>query len=262
MTFLVCLSLAAAVRLAPLPFADALASGIRETLLAPFLQLQTLTVRSRVRRAEFGTIVAQRDSAVAVASQVPALGRENARLRAILGLRTRMPVRHVAGEVVHQSLQSEGTTLIVSVGAADGVERWAPVVAVGGLVGNVQTVDRRTSVVHAWTHPEFAVSVTALDERVVGIASPARGAGATMMLELRRVPYRGDVPVGTLVVTSGLGGVYPRGIPVGYVRGVIDEREAWSRSFLLEPAVHPAAVSHVLILLAQAGDLSAGFEQR
>ncbi len=265
-TFLVCLSLAVIVRLAPTQYSQALASGIRETLLVPFLQLQMQTERWRIRRTEFATIMAQHDSAVALVGQMQALDQENSRLRAILGLRSRMPVHHVAGEVLHQSLQSGGTTLIVSVGKQDGVSRWAPVVAVGasgagGLVGNIQTVDHETSVVHAWTHPDFAVSVTGLDDAVVGIASPSRGEGGSMMLELRGVSYRGDVPPGTAILTSGLGGVYPRGIPVGYVRSVIDEREGWSRSFLLAPAVHPAAVSHALILLAQVGDLRAAFEQ-
>ncbi len=67
--------------------------------------------------------------------------------------------------------------------------------------------------------------------------------------------------MGTPIYTSGLGGVYPAGIPVGRIRGVIDDREGWSRSFLLEPAVHPATVSHVLILLAEADDLSHLFPQ-
>ena len=261
-TFLVCLSLAAVIRLSPLPFAEGLASGIRESLLVPFLQLQTQTQRWQAQRREFATIVARHDSAVVVASQVAVLNAENARLRAILGLRGRMPVHHVAADVLHQSLQAGGTTLIVSAGAKDGVRRRAPVVAVGGLVGNVQTVDDETSVVYAWTHPDFRVSATALGDSVVGIVAPILGEGATMTLELRGVSYRGDIPDGTPVVTSEMGGVYPRGITVGYVRGVIDQREGWLRSFLLEPAVHPAVVSHVLILLGQAGDLSPAFERR
>ena len=265
-TFLVCISLAVIVRLAPIQYTEALASGIRVTLLVPFLQLQVQTERWRIRRTEFVTIMAEHDSAVALVGQMQALNQENSRLRAILGLRSRMPVHHVAGEVLHQSLQGGGTTLIVSAGKRDGVVRWAPVVAVGasgpgGLVGNVQAVDQGTSVVHSWTHPDFAVSVTGLDDAVVGIASPSRGEGGSMMLELRGVSFRGNVPPGTAILTSGLGGVYPRGIPVGYVRGVIDEREGWSRSFLLAPAVHPATVSHALILLAQTGDLSAAFER-
>ena len=237
-TFLVCISLAVIVRLAPIQYAEALASGIRETLLVPFLQLQMQTERWRIRRTEFVTIMAEHDSAVALVGQMQALNQENSRLRAILGLRARMPVHHVAGEVLHQSLQAGGTTLIVSAGKRDGVVRWAPVVAVGasgpgGLVGNVQAVDQETSVVHAWTHPDFAVSVTGLDDAVVGIASPSRGEGGSMMLELRGVAYRGNVPPGTAILTSGLGGVYPRGIPALEISTVSPCRVYDTRLYLL-----------------------------
>ena len=90
-TFLVCISLAVIVRLAPIQYAEALASGIRETLLVPFLQLQMQTERWRIRRTEFVTIMAEHDSAVALVGQMQALNQENSRLRAILGLRARMP---------------------------------------------------------------------------------------------------------------------------------------------------------------------------
>jgi rod shape-determining protein MreC len=69
------------------------------------------------------------------------------------------------------------------------------------------------------------------------------------MLELRGVPYRQLVPDGTVIVTSGLGGVFPRGIPLGSVIGMGREAEGWERTYLLRPAVAPASVSHVMILI-------------
>ena len=257
-----CILLAVTARLVPLSYAEAVASGIRNSILFPFLRLQHETQQLQVRRAQFEEIAARADSAAAIAGRVQGLEQENTRLRAILGLRARMPVHHIGAEVLHQTEQTVGTTIIVSAGAQDGVRSRAPVVAVGGLVGSVQTVDRNTSVVHSWTHPDFGVAVTALGDSVVGLVAPRSGpVGMTMMLELHSVYYGGDIPPGTVVVTSGLGGVYPQGIAVGRVREVLDDRVGWSRSFLLEPAVHPAAVSHVLIILAEAGDLSGAFER-
>lgn len=260
-TFALCILLAVAARLAPLSYAETIASGIRNTILFPFLRLQDEIQQLQVRRAQFEEIVARADSAAANAGRVQGLEQENARLRAILGLGARMPVHHVGAEVLLQTQLTEGTTIIVSAGAQDGVRHRATVVAVRGLVGSVETVDRNTSVVHTWTHPDFAVAVTAMGDSVVGLVGPRFRATGAMMLELRDVSYSGHIPPGTLVYTSGLGGVYPRGVPVGRVREVLDDRVGWSRSFLLEPAVHPAAVSHVLILLAETGDLSGTFEQ-
>ena len=68
------------------------------------------------------------------------------------------------------------------------------------------------------------------------------------MLELRGVPYRDTVSAGTLVVTTGLGGIYPRGVPIGRVIGVAREQRGWERIYLVRPAVNLGATAHVLLL--------------
>jgi hypothetical protein len=57
------------------------------------------------------------------------------------------------------------------------------------------------------------------------------------------------VPPGTLVLSSGLGGVYPKGIPVGTVVGVVREQAGWERVYRLRPAANPGSAAHVLILV-------------
>src|SRR2546422_8042437 len=66
--------------------------------------------------------------------------------------------------------------------------------------------------------------------------------------DLQGVAYRQLVPEGTTILTSGLGGVLPRGIPIGTVVRAAGEAEGWERTYLVRPAVHPAAVTHVMIL--------------
>jgi cell shape-determining protein MreC len=73
------------------------------------------------------------------------------------------------------------------------------------------------------------------------------------LLELRGVPYRQVVPSGTVILTSGLGGVLPRGLPVGTVVGIASETE-WERTYLVQPAVPPGGVSHVMVLGTRRGD--------
>jgi rod shape-determining protein MreC len=51
-----------------------------------------------------------------------------------------------------------------------------------------------------------------------------------------------------MVVSSGLGGVIPRGIPLGTVIGQAPGNEHWERTYLVRPMVHPASVTHVMIL--------------
>jgi flagellar biosynthesis GTPase FlhF len=61
------------------------------------------------------------------------------------------------------------------------------------------------------------------------------------------------VPAGTLVLSSGLGGVYPKGIPVGTVTGVVREQAGWERVYRLLPAANPGAVAHVMVLVSPPG---------
>jgi cell shape-determining protein MreC len=101
------------------------------------------------------------------------------------------------------------------------------------------------------------------DGSVYGIVAPHGTEGpGVWLLELRGIAYRQLIPDGTQIVTSGLGGVLPRGIPIGTVIGLAGEAEGWERTYLVRPAVHPAAATHVMILTgppARSGDLHAAF---
>jgi rod shape-determining protein MreC len=62
-----------------------------------------------------------------------------------------------------------------------------------------------------------------------------------------------------MVLSSGLGGVYPKGIPVGTVTGLAGERAGWERVYRLQPAANPGSVAHVLVLVTPGGDLARAF---
>lgn len=263
--FSVCLLLAIGLRMAPQPVQRSVASAINRSVLAPFLALQEQAVLVRASRVNYARVVAQRDSAFLAALEVRALEEENARLREVLALSQRLPVRHVAAEVLHQASPGDGLTLVLSAGARDGVMPMSPVIARGGLLGVVQTVEPATAVAIVWAHPDFRVSAMTLDGSALGIvaAHGARGPGR-LLLELRGVPYGIEVATGTTVYTSGLGGtggVYPRGVPIGDVIAVIAEQEGWSRTYLVEPRVHPAAVSHAIVLTGPRVDLRGVFSE-
>jgi len=114
-----------------------------------------------------------------------------------------------------------------------------------------------------WAHPEFRASAMAADGSVYGIVAPHGTEGPrSWLLVLRGVPYRQLVPNGTVILTSGLGGVFPRGSPLGTVVAVAGESEGWERTYLLVPAVHPAAVSHVMILTGSRGGGAGGGDVR
>lgn len=245
---LACVVLSLAALALPEQLRVPIASSLRGTALAPLLGAERSSERAAENRARIDALRAERDSLALGAALLPQLEAENARLRGLLGLGARLGTGFVDAEVLHQAGVSDGLTLLLSAGSAEGVRPLEPVVAPNGLVGLVRTADRHTSVALAWTHPDFRVSAMVDRQQVFGIVAARRGEREGEMMELRGVAYREQLPPGTKVVTSGLGGVFPRGIPIGTVQGVLSESSGWERTYLLRPAVHPAQASHVMVL--------------
>jgi rod shape-determining protein MreC len=192
------------------------------------------------------------------------LKEENAQLRELLSLSSRMPTRHVAAEILHQASPMGEFTLLISAGRDKGVFEMAPVIAPRGLVGVVRSVGARTSVAVVWTHPDFRASAMTADGTVFGIIEPRGSAGPhTSLMEIRGIAFRDDVPIGSQVYTSGrgrhLGGALPRGIPIGVVRMVAEQNVGWSKTYVVEPSVQPGSVAHVIILLGLGDDIASSF---
>jgi len=260
--FAVCLVLSLVALALPAALRLPIAAALRGTALLPVVTAERQAAESREQRQDVLALRVQRDSLALAAALLPDLRRENAQLRALLKLSGRLGYGFAGAEVLHQTGMVDGLTLLLSAGREEGVEPLAPVVAPAGLVGSVLSVDAHTSVAMAWSHPDFRVSAMAGGGRVFGIVAARRGETVGEVMELTGIAYRETLPVGTPVVTSGLGGIFPRGIPIGTVQGVLSEAAGWERTYLLRPAVHPAEVSHVMVLsLARARDtLTAAFD--
>jgi rod shape-determining protein MreC len=247
--FLLCVVISVAFLLGPSSWGTATAGAVRGTVLVPFLWLQLRAEEARTSRARFVAVEGQRDSAAWAAQAVPALRAENDRLRALLGMTARVEMPYRPAEVLRQSQTTDGRTMILSIGAAAGVDPFDPVVSPEGLVGVVLNVDRTTSVMMTWVHPDFRVSAATEDGSVLGVVAPAEaGNESEPLLELRGVPYNDTVPVGTVVVTTGLGGIYPRGIPIGRVIDVAREQRGWERIYLVRPSANLGTTTHMLVL--------------
>jgi rod shape-determining protein MreC len=174
---------------------------------------------------------------------------ENERLRKVIGLGSRIRWGFVPAEALHGRGIRDETTVILSAGTRAGVSRLSPVIAPEGLVGVVDQVDPTMSHAMLWTHPDFRVSAMSPDGTAFGIAQAhLTGATGGYLIELRGVPFRATLKPGALIVSSGWGGVWPRGIPVGTVLQEIKTTEGWARTYLLRPAVNPADVYSVMIL--------------
>ena len=111
-----------------------------------------------------------------------------------------------------------------------------------------------------WSHADFRVSAMTVGGTAFGIVQPYAGdpdlgdarlppeLRSPRYLELRNVALRDTLATGTLVVSSGLGSTFPRGIPVGTVLRELETPEKWARTYLLRPAVPASEIHSVMVL--------------
>jgi rod shape-determining protein MreC len=172
--------------------------------------------------------------------------KQNERLERLLDFVQRSPVQFVACRVVSGGLGEKANVFIIDKGSRHGLFRNLPVLVPEGLVGKTIEVDPDWSVVQLYTHPEFRVSVkpSGKEERAIGAIGPER------QIYLFNIPPRTRLEVGDLIVSSGMGGVFPKGIPVGTVDELVREENMGTqlRARLL-PAVDLDKVSEVLVLI-------------
>lgn len=228
---------------------DPVASSMRTTFLAPLVMLQERAEASRRSLLLDNARTAIRDSVSLRAMTVASLENENDRLRKLIGLGSRLRWGFAPAEAIHGRGVRDVTTMTLTAGSNAGIRRLAPVISPEGVVGMVATVDPTMSEAMIWTHPDFRVSAMSEDGNAFGIVQAHLPSATTgYLMELRGIPFRSELKPGALVVSSGLGGVWPRGIPIGSVLQEVKTAEGWARTYLLKPAVSPADVGAVMIL--------------
>jgi rod shape-determining protein MreC len=233
----------------PATVREPVAAALRQSILAPLIMLQERAELSRRAFMLHEERIEARDSVTIKALSVAALQSENERLREIIGLGARLKWGFVPAEALHGRGVRDAYSVILSAGSNAGVRRLSPVVAPEGLVGTVERVDPTMSQAILWTHPDFRVSAMSEDGTTFGIVQAHLGAGPNrFLMEMRGVSFRTELKPGMLIVSAGLGGTYPRGIPIGTVMSELKTPESWARTYILRPAVSPSDVNSVMIL--------------
>ncbi|HEY7252441.1 MAG TPA: rod shape-determining protein MreC [Methylomirabilota bacterium] len=182
---------------------------------------------------------------------------ENARLRRLLVLKNRLPLSTLAGEVIGREAGGWVRSLTVNRGRGDGIVQQTPVIVPDGLVGRVVQVHRGAAVIQLLNDPASTVGAVVLRTRTAGLVEG--DAGGTVRFKFMARDGASVVP-GDLVVTSGLGTLFPKGLPVGRVVKIEDKGSALFHFAVLAPAVDFSRVEEVLLVTGQTSqDLAALF---
>lgn len=220
--------------------------GAQPVKAVDLMGLYVTTVESAQQTKEQATL--QIAQLALKAQRTELLMRENAALRELLGLQQQLPMQARAAEVAHEAADPFVRKVILNKGSRQGIVQGSPVIDGRGLLGQVVRVFPLSSEVLLLDSPQQAVP--ALNNRtgerslVYGDSQQPRGNA----LEIRFLANTEDVQVGDAIVTSGVGGIYPAGLPLGTV-SVVERRN--NSAFLrvqLTPAAHMLSVDHVLVL--------------
>jgi len=180
-----------------------------------------------------------------ISQQFLSLKSENERLRALLGSVARLPAEVMVAELVAVVPGPNTHQVIIGKGTEAGVSAGQAVLDAEGLFGQVVEVSRFTSRVLLIVDASHAVPVQVNRS---GVRSVAGGTGETDRLVLENVPVTADIREGDLLESSGLGGRFPRGYPVGYVNTITIEPTTPYAHVEVRPLAALDRARHVLVV--------------
>jgi rod shape-determining protein MreC len=168
---------------------------------------------------------------------------ENERLREALEFKKRNPPSSVIAMVIGKDLSPASSTITINKGSDDGIGKDMAVITSAGVVGKVQTALRSTAKVILLTDPGSTLAVRVQRNREEGLLE-----GKLAECALKYVSYHVDIQEGDLLITSGLDGIYPKGLAVAVVSGVTKHEANAFQTVLAEPAVRLSRLEEVLVL--------------
>jgi rod shape-determining protein MreC len=170
---------------------------------------------------------------------------QNNRLRALLDARQKLGLRAQLAELIDVDLDPYRHRILINQGERHGVFVGQAVIDANGLVGQVLDVEDARATVILLSDPSHAVPVRV---QRTGLRVIAYGSGDPGRIELPHVPFSADIKVGDLLVTSGIGGRFPPGLPVATVYEVQTDNSATFAVAEARPLAGIAGATELLLV--------------
>ena len=179
---------------------------------------------------------------------------ENERLRTLVGFVEANKLQAVGARVIGRSPNSYEAVITIDRGTADNVKAGMPVVSGAGLLGQTTQVTAHTAKVQLITDINSGVASMIQANRVEGVARGTIEGG----LSLDFISRETTVKAGDVVITSGKGGVYPKGLLVGEVTKVSNTSAALYQQIALEPSAKLRGLEEVVVLIGASPEAQIG----
>lgn len=178
-------------------------------------------------------------------NRMSALSAQNDRLKQLLDAQNELGLGVQLAQLINIDLDPYRHRIVLDAGAAQLIEVGQPVLDAHGIMGQIVEVLPHTSVAMLVTDPTHAIPV--MIERT-GLRTIAYGTGSIDRLQLPNVPMSADIKVGDLLVTSGLGGRFPVGFPVGEILEISNDESGMFAAAIARPAAALDRSGEVLLL--------------
>lgn len=183
------------------------------------------------------------------------LKKENQQLREILNFKYELDgYDFLGGNIIGKNGSYTGD-YIVDLGSNDGLENGMIVIANGGLFGMVTSVSKNWSIVSPIINGN--ISVTGMIQRTngnQGVIKKYKNSANNYTLKMEYLPINEDIVEGDVVVTSGLGGVYPSNIIIGEVVSIENDKRNLSKSVIIKSHINFDFVDSVFVVLPKNKD--------
>lgn len=174
---------------------------------------------------------------------------ENEAMRAILGIiGTEVQYTLKMGDIISHSGHTWSRILTADVGTSDGISVYDAVITAEGLIGYVSSVDLTSCRITTLVDSSMSCSALLSRSRYTGIAEGNQELMNSGLLQMTLLPADAEISVGETVVTSGLGGIYPKGLVIGTVEYTRLSDSGKSRTAILRPKVDISNVSTVFFV--------------
>ncbi|HHT46652.1 MAG TPA: rod shape-determining protein MreC [Firmicutes bacterium] len=191
--------------------------------------------------------IAARDN---LSHQLLELQKENHRLREMLGFENSVEYSLLPAEVIARDPSYWFETITINKGFDDGVKKDMAVVTSQGLVGSVYFVSQNSSQVLMLTDSRRAVSALVQRSREPGSIGIVEGyPQKNGFLRMVNLPPDANIQTGDAIISSGLGGIFPKGLVIGHVVEVEKDQYGLLQQALVAPAVNFNRLEEVFIVI-------------
>jgi rod shape-determining protein MreC len=181
--------------------------------------------------------------------QLDALREENNQLRRLLDARERAPRKSVFAEILYAGRDPFSRKVVIDKGSQSGIQAGEPVIDDVGVIGQVTRVYLLMSEVTLLSDKDQAIPLQVLRN---GLRAVAYGGAEGGMLDLRFMAANADIRNGDTLVTSGIDGTYPPGLPVATVARIERDAAYAFAKITLAPTAGTDRYRQVLVLSAEA----------